>query len=145
MEDEKSIGELIREKREAEVDTTFSEEEDDVPLKRRKKSRVKVVQEMEEPKKEIKAEAFKETFKEEIEGTKSFFNEFRLKETLITMLMLFLTYILLNSDMFIDQILSKNNSFVVAGQLTTTGTIVQGVLLIIAFSVFRVLCTLGVF
>lgn len=54
---------------------------------------------------------------------------------------LFLIFIFISNDVFIDRVLAKaNNSFVVyPGQTSTAGTIVQGIIVVLLFAVATIL------
>lgn len=62
--------------------------------------------------------------------------------TLKTALFLFILFILISSDVFIDRILSSsNNTYAEGRQCTSKGTVVQGVLLSIGFIIIHMLVT----
>jgi hypothetical protein len=62
--------------------------------------------------------------------------------TFKTSLFLFILFILISSDVFIDRILSSsNNTYAEGRQCTAKGTVVQGVLLSIGFIIIHTLIT----
>ncbi len=90
-------------------------------------------------------EKVKTAFKKEISGVKSFVSGFKLGSFITNIIILFITYLILNSDIFIEQVFSKDPTFVSGGIVSSKGTLIQAFLLVMVYLLVNIMIEVEIF